>query len=84
MFWFHTFIADNTLILTEGSARNILILKGVITCFELVSGYSVNWAKSSLAGSSLSEADYVRFVRLLGCPYKGWPSEYLDLPLGDP
>lgn len=79
----HTFnLQTIPFILADGTAGNILILKALITCFELVSGFSVNWAKSSSAGLSLSVADFVRFARLLACPYKCWPTEYLGLPLG--
>lgn len=78
----HLQFADDTIIMVEGSERNLLVVKALITCFELVSGFSVNWTKSSFSGISLFESDCSRYARILGCNHKGWPTDYLGLRLG--
>lgn len=46
----HLQFANDSIILVEGHEKNVLVLKSLIQCFELVSGFKVNWAKSHLSG----------------------------------
>lgn len=61
----HLQFVDGTLILAEGNEKNVLVLKSLIQCFELVSGFKVNWPKSH---SGLSLSDWIvrsKFIGLL-------------------
>lgn len=50
--------------------------------FELVSGLTVNWSKTHMPGIFIPKSDCIHLANLLGYAYKGWPLEYLGLPLG--
>lgn len=75
------FVYD-TLILMEGEQDKVMIFKSIINCFELVSGFKVNRAKSQLLTISFSESESSSMTYLLGCSYKGRAIEYLGLPFG--
>lgn len=67
----------------NGRRRNkVLVLKSLIKCFELVSGFKVNWAKSQLSTIGFSESESMSMAKFLGCSFKVWLAEYLGLPFG--
>lgn len=67
----HLQFADDTLILMEGEETNVLVLKFLIRCFELVSGFKGNWSKSHLSGLGLTDSECLHMASLLGCSNKG-------------
>lgn len=77
--------AEDTLILLEGEENNVTVLQSLIKCFELVSGFTANWSKSHLSGIGLTDSECTHMASVasvLGCSNRGWPNEYLGLPLG--
>lgn len=78
----HLQFADENLLLMKPEHRNIRIHKSLIRYFELVSGLKVNWNKTHMLAISISESACSHLANMLGCAFKVWPSEYLDLPLG--
>lgn len=62
--------------------KNVMVLKSLIQCFEMSLGFKVNWVKSHLSRISLPDSERLHLADLLGCSNKGWPSEYLSVPLG--
>lgn len=74
--------ADDALFIGEASIQNVLTLKCVLRCFELVSGMKVNFHKSKLAGISIPPSVTNRFAALLNCRVMVVPFVYLGLPVG--
>lgn len=48
--------ADDTIFLGEASVQNVLVIKAILRCFELVSGLKVNFLKSKLAVVALNNS----------------------------
>lgn len=46
---------DDTLFIGEESLQNVVLLKCVLRCFELVLGLKVNFHKSRLVGNSMKD-----------------------------
>lgn len=59
--------ADETLFLGKATVHNILTIKSVLRCFELVSGLKINFHKSKLAGIGVEERETWRLASLLNC-----------------
>lgn len=74
--------ADDALFFGEATLQNILTLKCILRCFELTSGLKVNFAKSKLAGVSITATETNRFAALLHCRVMELPFVYLGLPIG--
>lgn len=73
----HLQFADDTLILMEGEEDKVPVLKSLIKCFKLVSGFKVNWPKSQLSTIGFSKSESLFMANSLRYSYKGWPAEYL-------
>lgn len=58
-----------------------MVLKSLIKCFELVSGFKVDWSKSQLSSIGFTDTENIHMAGILGYSYRGWPNEYLGLPL---
>lgn len=74
--------ADDALFFGEAQVQNVLALKCVLRCYELVSGMKVNFHKSKLTGVSVSDDIIARFAALLHCRVMEIPFVYLGLPVG--
>ncbi|GMP91881.1 hypothetical protein CsSME_00042358 [Camellia sinensis var. sinensis] len=77
----HLFYADNALIFCDADVAQIGHLRCVLFCFEAVSGFRVNLAKSEL----IPMGEVVRtpvLATILGCKVVPLPVSYLGLPLG--
>lgn len=74
--------ADDVLFIGESILQNVMTLKCILRCFELVSGMKVNFHKSKLVGISLSDSMLNRFTSLLNCKFMQIPFTYLGLHVG--
>lgn len=59
-----------------------MVLKSLIKCFELVSGFKVDWSKSQLSSIGFTDTENIHMAGILGYSYRGWLNENLGLPLG--
>lgn len=66
----------------EGEGHNVLSLKSLLKCFELVSGFTINWTKNQLLGLGLTASDCSHMASLVGYSSKDWPTEYSGFSLG--
>lgn len=78
----HLQLADDTLIFMDVDPKLGNIFKSLFRCFKLVSELKVNWSKSHILGSSLSDSECAHLANLLGYTHQEWPTIYLSLPLG--
>jgi hypothetical protein len=77
----HMFFADDTLVFCGAVRDQLYHLKGVLLCFEAVSGLRINLGKSEivLVGPVL---DVEALAHVLGGRTASLPMKYLGLPLG--
>ncbi|XP_077212824.1 uncharacterized protein LOC143847932 [Tasmannia lanceolata] len=74
--------ADDTLLLCSPVISQLLNLKAMLRCYEMVSGQRSNFGKSRLYAINVSESDASSFARIMGCGLDVFPATYLGLPLG--
>lgn len=75
--------ADETLFIGKPSIQNVLTLKSILRCFEIMSGLKVNFAKSKLAGISMERGETQRLALMLNCMTMEVPFLYLGMPVGE-
>lgn len=73
--------ADDNLFMCEDSFSNVLSLKAILRCFELVSGLKVNFHKLKLAGINV-DRNFEVYTKTLKCSLMGIPFKYLGLEGG--
>lgn len=74
--------ADDTLILASPDERSVANLSTILSCFELLSGLSINSAKSAVYGlGSCTTNTACRASQILGCNLGAFPFVYLGIPL---
>nr|KYP53471.1 Putative ribonuclease H protein At1g65750 family [Cajanus cajan] len=73
---------DDTMIFEEGSIQNVVVIKAIMRCFELISGLKVNFIKSKFGAIGLQVQVMERYAQLLNCKLLKLPSIYLGLPIG--
>lgn len=78
----HIQYADDTLFVVEGSTDNAVALKRLLICFEMVSGLTVNFEKSSVFGLNLEEGLLEGIADELGCRIGVGAIPYLGLRIG--
>nr|KYP52275.1 hypothetical protein KK1_025879 [Cajanus cajan] len=59
--------ADDTMILGEGSIQNVVVIKEIMRCFELISGLKVNFIKNKFRAIRLEDQVMERYAQLLHC-----------------
>src|ERR1044072_7335260 len=74
--------ADDTLLIGEASVQNVMTMKAILRCFELVSGLKVNFAKSGCVGIGAAESQINLFASILHCKIQNTPVKYLGIPIG--
>ncbi|XP_019433997.1 PREDICTED: uncharacterized protein LOC109340726 [Lupinus angustifolius] len=78
----HLQYADDTLLIGAKSAENIMVLKSILKCFELVSGLRINFHKSQFIGIN-SDEDFVQMaVHKLFCCVGSVPFKFLGILVG--
>lgn len=74
--------ANDTIFFGEASLYNILTLKSIFQCFEMVSGLRVNFFKSSMASLNVEMRLIQVFANILNCKIMEIPFIYLGLLVG--
>lgn len=77
---FYLQFADDTLIFSNSSPQAIRNLKYTLQIFEVISGFNVNWGKSTIIGIHVDNV--YPLADILGCKVEAWLLKYLGLPLG--
>ncbi|XP_028052395.1 uncharacterized protein LOC114256899 [Camellia sinensis] len=78
----HLQFADNTIIFCERDLEEVKNLKGVLRCFEVMSGLKINYHKSVVCGVGFQKEQTKKFAQTLNCLTKRMPFNFLGLPLG--
>nr|KYP51642.1 Transposon TX1 uncharacterized [Cajanus cajan] len=74
--------ADDTMFFGEASQENVIAIKGLLRCFELVSGLKVNFSKSKFSAIGIDIPLAESYAHLLNCTLLQIPFCYLGLPIG--
>lgn len=74
--------ADDTLFVGEPSIQNVLVMKSMLRCFELMSGIKINFFKSKLAGVVMDGDDTIWYARILNFRIMEVLFVYLGIPVG--
>jgi len=74
--------ADDTLFFSEANTKSVFNIKVILLCFELASGFKVNFLKSKIGGTGLDQSSLLCFANILNCKAMVIPFVYLGLPVG--
>ncbi|XP_058734176.1 uncharacterized protein LOC131605901 [Vicia villosa] len=75
-------LADDTVLICDGSKENLWCIKAMLRGFELVSGLCINLNKSKLFGVHLEEHVLLAASSFLGCQVGKLPFVFLGIPVG--
>ncbi|XP_028064073.1 uncharacterized protein LOC114267248 [Camellia sinensis] len=78
----HLQFVDDTTILCEADWEEIVAVKRILRCFELMSSLKINFYKSIVYGVGVRDNLVKVFVTKLNCLSQKLPMNYLGLPLG--
>ncbi|CAL5403808.1 unnamed protein product [Camellia sinensis] len=78
----HLQFADDTIIFCEAEWVEVVTIKRILRCFEILSGLKINYHKSVIAGIGVEEGLMQSFAAKLNCVHQNLPLKYLGLPLG--
>jgi len=78
----HLQFADDTILFCEANWSELIIIKRILRCFEIISGLKINFQKSAACGVGILTQLVKDFVDRLNCSYQNLPLVYLGLPLG--
>ncbi|XP_050238351.1 uncharacterized protein LOC126687838 [Mercurialis annua] len=73
--------ADDTLLFIPEDFEKIRNLLRVLRCFEIVSGLSINYQKSSILGINVDDVSLSTASTILNCSIEKFSITYLGLPL---
>ena len=79
----HPQYADDTMIMVEGSALDIVNLKFLLLYFEAMSGLKINFEKSEVIVLGYPAEEQQRITDNLNCRLASFPMTYLGMPLAD-
>ena len=74
--------ADDTLVIMQASARQLVCLKALLNTFTSAIGLKVNYGKSIMVPINIAEDRVDIFTSTLQCARGQFPFTYLGLPLG--
>jgi hypothetical protein len=74
--------ADDTLIILQADASQLICLKAILNSFAASTGLKVNYSKSNLMPINMDEARLAHFANTIHCQTGSLPFTYLGLPLG--
>ncbi|VFQ98543.1 unnamed protein product [Cuscuta campestris] len=78
----HLSYADDIIIFSSGNTRSVANLKSFLNEYQLVSGQTINYSKSSfMMGSKPNSLAISKLERLLGISHKTYPFTYLGIPI---
>nr|KYP37647.1 Putative ribonuclease H protein At1g65750 family [Cajanus cajan] len=75
--------ADDTIFFGEATLNNVITVKSILRCYELVLGLKVNFFKSRCGAIETSSTNMVRFATILNCKILDIPFTYLGLHIRD-
>lgn len=78
----HLQFADDTLIIGEGTWKNVGAVKSLLQLFEVASGLKVNFFKSHLVGFNVEDSWLRVATMVLNCKSGSVPFKYLGLLIG--
>ncbi|XP_016199040.1 uncharacterized protein LOC107640007 [Arachis ipaensis] len=78
----HLQFADDTVLFCLPEEESVKNYKRLLRCFELMSGLSINFEKSSLIPINCDQHWVQRMCSLLGCKEAALSVKYLGIPLG--
>ncbi|XP_057745696.1 uncharacterized protein LOC130963611 [Arachis stenosperma] len=78
----HLQFADDTILFCPPEEETIRNYKRLLRCFELMSGLSINFEKSSFIPVNCEQSWVQKMCRLLGCKEASLPVRYLGISLG--
>lgn len=73
----HLQFTDDTIIFCEAKLEEVMVVKRILRCFELVSGLKINFHKSSICGIGVPENEMEVFASRLCCRVQKLPLSYL-------
>jgi hypothetical protein len=74
--------ADDTLIIMEGCARQLVFIKSPLHTFAPAIGLKANYAKSMMVPINLESEKVQVLAQAFGCAFGSMPFTYLGVPLG--
>ncbi|KAL6565665.1 hypothetical protein OROHE_004720 [Orobanche hederae] len=74
--------ADDTIFAVKGTADNARAVNWLLKFFEVISGLSINFDKSTVFGVNVGDEEFDEWARILGCRVGTWPMSYLGLRVG--
>jgi len=74
--------ADDTLFFFKPAYHNILAVKAILRCFEVVSRLRVNFHKSEVGFVGLPQLDKIMYSKCLNCRQMEIPFKYLGMMIG--
>ncbi|KAE8661369.1 putative ATP binding protein [Hibiscus syriacus] len=78
----HLQFADDLIIFSKGSIRDLRNVRRVLLIYELLVGLKINQVKSRIYGINVEDGALATWANDIGCSVGSFPSEYLGLPLG--
>ncbi|XP_028091229.1 uncharacterized protein LOC114291579 [Camellia sinensis] len=78
----HLQFADDSIIFSKADWDQMVLIKRILRCFEVLSGLRINYHKSVVYGIGVDDALLLSFAKLLNCQVHSLPLRFLDLPLG--
>jgi len=75
--------ADDTIIVCKAKTQNIVVIKSIFRCFEIVYDLKVNFNKSILGGMGLHDNMVQRFSTILNCCVTNVRFKYLGILVGE-
>jgi hypothetical protein len=79
----HLQYTDDTMVMIEPTQLGIANLKFLLLCFENMSGLKINFNKSEIIVTGVSDDDRIRVEDALNCKLGSFPIRYLGLPVSD-
>ncbi|XP_028099858.1 uncharacterized protein LOC114299337 [Camellia sinensis] len=74
--------ADDTILFCEAEWVEIVAMKRILRCFEVISGLKINFHKSLICGVGVDDGLVEEFAAKLNCLSQKLPLKYLGMPLG--
>jgi hypothetical protein len=79
----HLQYADDTILLIELDDSAIANLKFILICFEILSGLKINFSKSKVTVTGVSQLEQARVARMFNFKEGRFPLSYLGFPIAD-
>lgn len=74
--------ADDTIFWEESSLLNMVVIKSMMRCLELVSRLKLNFNKSCFGVLGAERSESIKFAKLLNCILVSLLFIYLGMPIG--